>query len=131
MGGRFEPLVRLPGWTRGLCLADTIAFVGTSRVIPRFRHYAPGVDLASSEAGVHAIDLRTGRVLGSLIWPMGNQVFAIEATGDLATIGFPFSGSRSRRQVERLFFSGSAGAARTGAASNPRRALRTRRRERS
>jgi len=105
--------------------------VGTSRVIPRFRHYAPGVDLASSEAGVHAIDLRTGRVLGSLVWPMGNQVFAIEATGDLATIGFPFSGSRSRRQVERLFFSGNAGAARTRAVPNPRRPLRTRRRPRS
>src|SRR5262249_14340443 len=43
--GGFEPIVRLPGWTRGLCFHGQVAFVGTSRVIPRFQHYAPGLDV--------------------------------------------------------------------------------------
>jgi uncharacterized protein (TIGR03032 family) len=80
-GGRFEPLLRLPGWTRGLLLRDRIAFVGTSRILPRFRHYAPGLDPARCEAGVHAVDLQTGRILGSLVWPLGNQIFGIELVG--------------------------------------------------
>jgi uncharacterized protein (TIGR03032 family) len=109
VGGRFEPVVRLRGWTRGLCLIGDIAFVGTSRVIPRFRHYAPGVDLHRSETGIHAIDLKTGRMLGSLVWPLGNQVFAAEITEGVTTIGFPFDGrSRSRQRTEDLFFRASA-----------------------
>ena len=106
--GRFEPVVRLRGWTRGLCFAGEVAFVGTSRVIPRFRHYAPGVDLDGNETGVHAVDLKTGRVVGSLVWPLGNQIFAVELAKGLPTIGFPFGGRRDRRRVEELFFRGKA-----------------------
>lgn len=107
-GGRFERVARLPGWTRGLCLDRGVAFVGTSRVIPRFSRYAPGVDPRRSEPGIHAVDLRTGRVLGSLIWPFGNQIFAIEMTKGFHTAGFPFTGgSRARRQVERFLFAAS------------------------
>lgn len=107
VGGRFAPVVRLRGWTRGLCLAGDIAFVGTSRVIPRFRHYAPGVDLDRSETGIHAVDLKTGRVLGSLVWPLGNQIFAIEMTRGIATIGFASTGKPTeRRRIEQLFFRG-------------------------
>jgi len=105
-GGRFEAVARLGGWTRGLCLANGIAFVGTSRVIPRFRGYAPGVDLERSEAGVHAVDMKTGRVLGSLRWPFGNQVFAVERTG-FATAGFPFTAGSGARARERFFFAAS------------------------
>ena len=97
-GGRFERVTSLSGWTRGLCLDRGIAFVGTSRVIPRFARYAPGVDPARSEPGVHAVDLRTGRVLGSLVWPFGNQIFAIEMTKGFDTAGFPFSGGTSDRR---------------------------------
>jgi uncharacterized protein (TIGR03032 family) len=106
--GRFEAVATLPGWTRGLCLDRGIAFVGTSRVIPRFRGYAPGVDSERSEAGVHAVDTRTGRVLGSLVWPYGNQIFAVEVTKGFATAGFPFTAGRgSARAVERFFFASS------------------------
>ena len=104
-GGRFEPVARLAGWTRGLGLARGIAFVGTSRVIPRFRVYAPGVDPDRSEAGVHAVDMRTGRVLGSLVWPFGNQVFAVEIVK--GTSGFPFTGRRDAKNIERFFFAAS------------------------
>ena len=59
-------------------------------VLPRYRHYAPGLDPAYCETGVHALDLATGRVLGSLLWPLGNQLFAIEGVDRTLTAGFPF-----------------------------------------
>jgi uncharacterized protein (TIGR03032 family) len=106
--GRFECVARLPGWTRGLCFQRGIAFVGTSRVLPRFRHYAPGLDHQRSRTGVHAVDLRSGRVLGSLWWPSGNQVFAVElAPRDVW--GFPARrpGADGER-VRSLFYRGLA-----------------------
>jgi uncharacterized protein (TIGR03032 family) len=107
--GRYEPAVRLPGWTRGLAHHAGIAFAGSSRVLPRFSHYAPGVDLDRSAAGVHAIDLASGRVIGSLIWPRGNQIFAIELTGTVRTIGFPYAvrGGKQAARVRQFFFRGS------------------------
>jgi uncharacterized protein (TIGR03032 family) len=100
--GRFEPLARLGAWTRGLCLVGRVAFVGCSRVIPRFRRYAPGLAVERSLCGVVAVDVRSGETLGSCVWPAGNQVFAVEAlTGPLA-IGLPFP--RARKDAVRLFF---------------------------
>jgi uncharacterized protein (TIGR03032 family) len=88
-GGRFETVARLPGWTRGLAFHRGVALVGTSRVIPRFHMYAPGLDLDRSVCGVHAVDTKSGEVLGSLVWPEGNQVFAVEAVPLSLTSGFP------------------------------------------
>jgi len=76
--GSFHSVTTLPGWTRGLCFHRRIAFVGTSRVLPRFRQYAPGLRVDRAICGVHAIDADSGRVLGSLTWPRGNQIFAID-----------------------------------------------------
>jgi uncharacterized protein (TIGR03032 family) len=105
-GERFEPVARLPGWTRGLCIVDGIAFVGTSRVIPRFRQYAPGLDVDSSRCGVHAVEIRSGRVLGSLIWPAGNQVFAIDwMPNDWdSALPFPASARRNSQRERQLFY---------------------------
>lgn len=105
--GGFWPVTRLPGWTRGLCFYRTIAFVGTSRVIPRFHKYAPGLDPQASLCGVHAIDVETGRVLGSLIWPLGNQVFAIDWVSSQFSTGLPFSAQARRAPVRerQLFYS--------------------------
>jgi uncharacterized protein (TIGR03032 family) len=77
-GHSFHSVATLPGWTRGLSFHGRFAFVGTSRVLPRFRHYAPGLATDRATCGVHAIDVRSGRVLGSLTWPAGNQIFSIE-----------------------------------------------------
>lgn len=96
----------LPGWTRGLCFVEDIAFVATSRVIPRFRMYAPGLDVDRSICGVHAVDTVTGKVLGSIRWPTGNQVFAVEAMPTSMSWGFP-QGPRRRggsEQITRLFY---------------------------
>ncbi len=104
--GRFIPVVKLPGWTRGLCFHEQIAFVGTSRVIPRFRQYAPGLEVDASVAGVHAIDTVSGRLLGSLFWPYGNQIFAIDWLPGHVSAGFPFSarGGRAFAREKALFY---------------------------
>ena len=94
--GGFAPLARLSGWTRGLCFHGGIAFVGTSRVIPRFRQYAPGLDVDGSRCGIHAVETTSGRILGSIEWPFGNQVFTVDWIENHATSGFPFSVGRSR-----------------------------------
>jgi uncharacterized protein (TIGR03032 family) len=104
--GRFEPVLRLPGWTRGLAFAGGVGFAGTSRVIPRFARYAPGLDLTKSRAAIHAFDARSGKLLGSLTWPMANQIFAIEWAPRNRISGFPF-GARQRgasAASKRLFY---------------------------
>jgi uncharacterized protein (TIGR03032 family) len=104
-GERFATVAKLPGWTRGLCFADGVAFVATSRVIPRFRQYAPGLDVDRSVCGVHALDATSGTVLGSLRWPYGNQIFAVEAMPRDFSLGFPFRSARpARERTRRLFY---------------------------
>jgi uncharacterized protein (TIGR03032 family) len=106
--GRYEAVTKLPGWTRGLCHHRGTLFVGTSRVIPRFRHYAPGLDCDKTQSGLHAIDLRTGRVLGSVFWPRGNQIFAVERMDVQKITGFPLTAGekRSRTRTDSIFFCG-------------------------
>ncbi|MGH9374372.1 MAG: DUF4915 domain-containing protein, partial [Vicinamibacterales bacterium] len=110
VGAAFEPVARLRGWTRGLCFHDNVAFVATSRVIPRFRAYAPGLDEARSVCGVHAIDARRGTVLGSIVFPDGNQIFAVDWLPARVAHGFPFSSGRRHKQRDtRLFYAFSMG----------------------
>lgn len=101
---RFHPLAKLGGWTRGLAFAGDVAFVGTSRVIPHFRQYAPGLDVDRSVCGIHAVDTRTGTVLGSLTFPHGNQIFAIEPVPAAWSGGFPFSPALGADRARELFY---------------------------
>ncbi|HMQ31711.1 MAG TPA: DUF4915 domain-containing protein [Chloroflexaceae bacterium] len=105
-GERCPVVAALPGWTRGLCFHGHIAFVGTSRVIPRFRQYAPGLDVDASRCGLHAVDTRSGAVLGSLYWPYGNQIFALDWADRHMTAGFPFTprGKRGGERERGLFY---------------------------
>lgn len=103
--GRFEAVVKLQGWTRGLCFKDGIAFVGTSRVLPRFRQYAPGIEVESSVCGIHAVNTDSGKVLGSILWPAGNQIFAVDWMPNNAATGLPFIFGRKRSaHREKLLF---------------------------
>ena len=103
--GGFHPILRLPGWTRGLCFHGDIAFVGTSRVIPRFQRYAPGLNLETSTCAVHAVDMRTATIRGSLRWKWGNQIFAIDWLPRDVTSGFPWDVARKRpARIKRLFY---------------------------
>lgn len=93
-GGRFHPLLKLEGWTRGLCFVRDVMFVGFSKVLPRFHAYAPGLDHRKSRCGIAAVDPRTGRVLGRVLFPHGNQIFAIDWMKDAR---FPFDGKTDPR----------------------------------
>jgi hypothetical protein len=76
-------------------------------VIPRFKDYAPGLDTDRSECAIHAVDVRRGTVLGSLAWPRGNQIFAIDWAPKRQVSGFPFSSRRGSNsdQVKKLLYS--------------------------
>ena len=98
----FCPVVKLGGWTRGLSICQDVAFVGTSRVIPRFAQYAPGLDVNSSICAVHAIAIKSGKVLGSIAWNYGNQIFAIDWLPAKQSAGFPFlyKGNKDNKDLE-------------------------------
>jgi uncharacterized protein (TIGR03032 family) len=107
LDGVFEPVARLAGWTRGLCFHGGVAFVGTSRVIPRFRRYAPGLDVDRSNCALHAVDVSSGEVLGTLVWPFGNQIFAVDWIARSRSAGLPGRGTgrTSAARLRRLFYS--------------------------
>jgi hypothetical protein len=96
-GGAVRSVCQLPGWTRGLGFGGRIAFVGTSRVLPRFASYAPGLDASRSVCGIHAIDTTSGSVVGSLVWPNGDQIFAIEPVPTSVGTALPFRTAANRR----------------------------------
>ncbi|MBN2745636.1 MAG: DUF4915 domain-containing protein [Bacteroidales bacterium] len=77
--GKYFPVIKLNGWTRGLHFVYKYAFVGTSRVLPKFEHYAPGVDHKKSETGIVIINTETLQIEGKIIFPNGNQIFGIES----------------------------------------------------
>ncbi|MFC2111328.1 DUF4915 domain-containing protein [Bacteroidota bacterium] len=86
--GEFIPVKHLPGWTRGLCFCKNIMFVGISRILPKFLHYAPGLKNYETECGIYAIDTDTNEIIGSVKWPYGNQVFGMEFISKSITTGF-------------------------------------------
>lgn len=90
MNHSFNPIIKLPGWTRGLFIEKNIAFVGTSHILPKFKSYAPGVDYNKTNCGIYAIDLKTSQIIASIIWPHGNQIFSIEGLPHHIASGFPF-----------------------------------------
>jgi uncharacterized protein (TIGR03032 family) len=101
---RLEVVTRLSGWTRGLCIVGDVAFVGTSRVIPRYARYAPGLEVSTSRCAIHAVSCTSGAVLGSLEWPQGNQIFAIDWIPAGETSGFPFEIRSGNAERETAFF---------------------------
>jgi uncharacterized protein (TIGR03032 family) len=105
-GSGYRVAARAPGWTRGLAFHGDLAFVGTSRVIPRFSQYAPGLDPRRSVCGVHAVDLRSGVLVAGVTWPEGNQIFAVDWIDGGVSSGLPFRAGarRQARQRSPLFY---------------------------
>lgn len=102
---KFVPFGKLHGWTRGLCFFKNIMFVGISKILPRFKHYAPGIKSKNQECGVVALDIKTGKTIGSIIWPYGNQIFSIDWISQPSTIGFPFKlEKQSNKKIMKMFY---------------------------
>lgn len=101
---KFIPVVKLPGWTRGLCIYKNVAFVGVSRILPRFRHYAPGVTGKKQECAIYAVSLKTGEIMGKTGWAHGNQVFAIDCMNSSSCHGFLFKKRKSAEREKNIFY---------------------------
>jgi hypothetical protein len=100
----FVPVSKQSGWTRGLCAVNNVAFVGVSKILPRFAHYAPGVDPSKAFCGIVAIDLRNGKTIGKMVWPNGNQVFGIDYLQSKQTKGFMFSTTNPSSDEQKDLF---------------------------
>lgn len=103
-GNRLQVACALPGWTRGLCFRNRYAITGTSRVIPRFSQYAPGLDVVNSRCGVHLVNLKTGEREAAIFWPSGNQIFTIEALPSRLVAGLPYYYPHQNSRRVREFF---------------------------
>lgn len=101
---KFIPICKLPGWTRGLCIVKGIAFIGVSKVIPRFKHYAPGIKEEKQVCAVYAVSIKTGRIIGSIEWPYGNQIFGIDFVDKKKSNGFIYKEVRSSSEKEKSVF---------------------------
>lgn len=75
---RYVEVARAPGFTRGLAIADDIAFVGLSKIIKQYEPYAPGLKSEESRCGIWAFRLSTGEFIASVSWPEGYQVFDLQ-----------------------------------------------------
>jgi hypothetical protein len=102
-GKDFEPVFTLNGWTRGLCFIGDILFVGVSRVLPRFRHYAPGIKTTKHTCSIVALDLKKGKVIGDIKFPYGNQLFAIDHLPAAECMGFPFKTVNTTPTEKKIF----------------------------
>lgn len=106
-GTDFKPVFKFEGWTRGLCFIDNILFVGVSRVLPRFRQYAPGITSKKQVCSIVAVDLDKNKIIGDIQFPYGNQLFAIEFLMAEACSGLPFT-TLQKTFAEKKIFSVSA-----------------------
>ena len=91
VSGRYEPIVQLPGFTRGVDFVGNLAFIGLSQV--RETAIFSGIpiterlDLAERTCGVWAIDLETGNVVAFIKFEDAVQeIFAVSV---LHGIRFP------------------------------------------
>jgi uncharacterized protein (TIGR03032 family) len=87
--GAVTPVVELPGYTRGLALHGSFAFVGLSRI--RETSTFGGLPIAERReqlrCGVGIVDLRTGRLVAHLEFQSGvEEIFAVQV---LPGIRFP------------------------------------------
>lgn len=63
-GAEFQPIAGLPGWTRGPGFTEGAALLCTSRILPRFSKYAPGLDADASARAYIRPGFRVRRILG-------------------------------------------------------------------
>ena len=100
---KFVPFIKLPGWTRGLCFVKDFAFIGVSRVIPKYKVYAPGIKDYQIECGIYAVDLIKNKIVGQINWPYGNQIFGIELMDSKVCNGFVYMNT-SGNSTEEIHF---------------------------
>ena len=99
----FKPIYKFNGWTRGLCFVENFLFVGVSRVLPRFRQYAPGITSKTQVCSIVAIDLDKNKVIVEIKFPYGNQLFAIDYMMSASCSGLPFRTVQKSLPEKKIF----------------------------
>jgi uncharacterized protein (TIGR03032 family) len=102
-GTNYIPEFNFNGWTRGLCFVGDVLFVGVSRVLPRFRHYAPGIKSKKQTCSVVAVDVKNKKVIGEITFPFGNQIFAVDYLRSSSCSGFPFKSIKKKAREADIF----------------------------
>ncbi|MCA9000030.1 MAG: TIGR03032 family protein [Planctomycetaceae bacterium] len=79
--GHVNPIVELPGYTRGLSFAGNYAFVGLSKI--RETSVFGGIPIAADRenlrCGIAVVDMRTGELAASFLFHSGvTELFAVE-----------------------------------------------------
>ncbi|MES2703043.1 MAG: DUF4915 domain-containing protein [Bacteroidota bacterium] len=101
--GEYRPVFKFDGWTRGLCFMGNIMFVGVSRILPKFRHYAPGITSIKQVCAIVAVDLLKQKVIGEVRFPYGNQIFAIDFLSSEKCSGLPFKSLQASSAEKKIF----------------------------
>jgi uncharacterized protein (TIGR03032 family) len=100
----FKPVVKSQAWTRGLCQYGDYLFIGLSKVLPAYAHYAPGLKKNSDTCGIIVMDIRNSQIVGSLVWPFGNQIFSIDWISRNKAEGFLYKEARPSTAQEKSAF---------------------------
>ena len=94
--GRLDTITEFPGYTRGLAIHGTLAFVGLSKV--RASSSQDGVPIAARperlKCGCAVVDWRTGQTVGSFDFVSGiDELFDIQALPGIASpfVSGPFA----------------------------------------
>ena len=53
---------------------------------------------------MYAVDTRSGAILGSVQWPQGNQIFAVDWLPAAVTAGLPFGKRRNDTRERAVFY---------------------------
>jgi uncharacterized protein (TIGR03032 family) len=100
---KFHSLKKFDAWTRGLFFYENYAFIGLSRVLPKFIQYAPGIKQKKQECAIEIINLNTLKSEGKIKFPNGNQIFQIIGIQD-DKIKFPYSKIRENKNLIKSIF---------------------------
>jgi uncharacterized protein (TIGR03032 family) len=101
--GQRQTVAELPGFTRGLALSGSYAFVGLSKI--RKTSAMDGVPLAERreqlKCGVAVVDLRSGRIIASLEFQTAvEEIFDVQL---LTSLRFPEVLGFQKEEVQHTF----------------------------
>lgn len=87
--GACEEVTRLDGMVRGLCIRNGVAFIGVSKAREQSPTFGKLPERARVEhAAIHAVDLRTGAVIGSIVFTsLVEEIYDIQALAGSAPTG--------------------------------------------
>lgn len=100
---QFISVRKFSSWTRGLYFNDNYAFVGLSKVLPKFTSYAPGLNIKTAGCGIEIINMENYKTEAKIEFPNGNQIFQIIGIEE-KKMKFPFKRVKENKNTIRSLF---------------------------